>query len=390
MTFWMVFSQHLPTLLLISMGASEGQLGLQQAFAPGLQLLQLPVLRAIARVSKRSILVWGHAFAVLGAIPILFVQSFSGAGHESNLAIYAVISCFGLVAAGVNVSNTVWFPMLRSYVEANRIGHFFGLLRSGWHFSLILYYVGAQWWLAAHPGNFGLLFAAAWCLGLLRIALIARMPERSERTGEAIRVREAFALVRDSHPLRRYLIGVASSGAVRVCATTFVIVMMRREVGFSEGDVVLSTIAFFAGGLASLYAWGRIIDRVGAAPVFRATSLGLASLLLLVPLIDDTGSADLALALFFFFAHAVLTAGFGVADTHVLFRLAPPEAPARILVIASVLTHAAIAIAPVLVGALLEHLLAGSANPLGIYRGLFVALALVQVAVFLPLREFRR
>jgi Na+/melibiose symporter-like transporter len=351
-------------------------------------VLQLPTLRAVARVSKRRILIGGQLFAVVVATPILLVDFLGELGPE--IALSAVLFSFSLVAAGLNVSNTVWFSLLRGYVEPDRIGHFFGLLRSGWHFALIVYYLGAQLWLSRNPGDFETLFAAAWGLGALRIALILRLPERSERTPERIRVREAFALVRNRPELRSYLVGVAAGGALRTSTLPFAIVMMRRAIGFSEADVILATLASYGGGLVSLYLWGRLTDRIGAAPVFRMTSLGLAALLLLLLAIDSPGAGQLALVLVFFFGHAVLTAGFGVADTHVLFGLTPPEAPARTLVIASVLAGGAAALAPILVGLLLDVSLARAHDDLSVYHGFFAIAACLQAVVFLPLRRFTR
>ncbi|MCP4037996.1 MAG: hypothetical protein GY733_13730, partial [bacterium] len=129
MTFWMANTEQLPTLLLVSLGASEFQVGLQSAFLPGLQLLQLPTLRQIAHVRKRTILLLGQVGALLGGLPLLFLDPLM-AFDEATVRIVALVS-FALIAAGLNIGNTVWFPLLRSYVEADRIGHFFSLIRSG-------------------------------------------------------------------------------------------------------------------------------------------------------------------------------------------------------------------------------------------------------------------
>ena len=53
-------------------------------------------------------------------------------------------------------------------------------------------------------------------------------------------------------------------------------------------------------------------DRIGSAPVFRVTAPGMAGLLLLLTGIDSNSPENLALLLFFFFAFAALTAGFGL------------------------------------------------------------------------------
>jgi predicted MFS family arabinose efflux permease len=388
MTFWVVNTEHLPTLLLVSLGASEFQIGLQGAFLPALQLLQLPTLRTIARVRKRTILLLGQVAALIGALPLLFLDPLLSF-EQATVRVIALTS-FALVAAGLNIGNTVWFPMLRSYVESDRIGQFFALIRSSWHFALIIYFLAAQQWLAYNPGRFGPLFAAAWLLGLLRVALIARMPERSERTEGKIRVREAFARVRTDSKLQRYLAGVTLCGAIRASTLPFVIVMMRREIGFSDSHILIATLANYAGGLASLYLWGRIADRIGSAPVFRMTALGLAGLLLLLTQIDSNSPENLALLLFFFFGFAALTAGFGLADTRVLFQLSPPEAPARTLVISGVITNGLRAMAPIAVGIFFDQTLGESENRLEIYHGFFAGMAVLQALSFLPLRGFTR
>lgn len=388
MTFWMVFTEHLPTLLLVSLGASEAQIGLQRAFLPGLQLLQLPTLRTIAWLSKRRILVAGQLFALVAALPLMGLGRFLELDGESARVV--ALASLAFVAVGLNVGNTVWFPLLRSYVEPGRIGAFFGTLRSGWHLALVLYYAGAHFWLQRNPGSLQPLFVMAGLLGLLRIVLITRLPERSERTGEKIRVREAIEIVRGDARLRRYLVGVGANGALRTSVIPFVIVMMRREIGFSEAQIVLSTLALYAGGLASLYLWGRVTDHLGAAPIFRICSFGLAALLALLCVVDSAGTSDFALLLVFFAGFAIFTSGFGVADTQVLFQLTPPEAPARTLVIAGVITSSLMALAPILAGAALEVLLDRADHNLSVYHAFFGVAALLQVIVFVPLRSFSR
>ncbi len=388
MTHRMVFTEHLPTLALVGLGASEAVVGLQQTFLAVGQLLQLPTLRSVSRVAKRTILVSGQTIAVLGGLPLLFFGTLASLGPDLRVAI--ALASFMATAVGIVVADTVWFPLLRGYVEPNRIGRFFGTLRTGWHLTLILYYLGAQRWLSAHAGGFAPLFAVGWICGLVRIALVSRLPERSERTGSRLRVRDALALLRSVADLRPYLFGTMLAGAVKRTVVPFSIVMMRREVGFSDADVVVTTIAFFAGGLASLYLWGRAVDRVGPAPIFRWTSLATAALIVALLAVRESGGVAFALMIGFFFLFSALHAGFGVADTHVLFRLAPPEAPAPLIVVSNVVYNVGCAIPPLLVGVSIEWLLARGAPPLDVYHGFFVLAAIVQAAAFLPLRRFTR
>lgn len=380
--FRRVFTENLPTLALISLGASEFQVGLQGAFVFAFVVLQLPTLRLVGHVSKRAILMGAHVFTLLAALPLLFFDRFAVLPQASAIAL-AQLS-FALVAAGACIGETVWFPLLRGYIEPGQTGRFFGVLRSGWHLTLLLFYVGSQWWLTQHPGAFAPLFAVGWGLGFTRTFLIANLPERSERTGERVRVREALALARDPR-LVRYL-AISLGNALRVTALIFAIVMLRRAVGMSEGEVVKNTIALIAGGLISLYAWGRVVDRVGAIPVLQATAAGMALSLLLLALAPESALVVSWTALWFF-VMSLLLSGFGVADTHLLFELTPPEQPARTLVLGAVSTGLASGIAPLLAGAALDLVL--PANPGGelrVYRVFFAVLALLMASVLLPTR----
>jgi MFS family permease len=388
-TFRLVFTQHLPTLALVSLGASEVVVGVQSAFVFVFIALQLPTLRAVARVSKRSILVSSHVMAVVAALPLVFFGEL--AELPGGAAVPVALASFALVAAGVCVGETVWFPLLRAYVEPEAIGRFFGVLRTGWHVGLIAFYLFSQAWLAAHPGDFATLFGVGFAIGAARTFLIAPMPERSERTGERIRVAEVAALLRNAR-LRHYLATVSWSHAMRVAAVPFAIVMLRRVAGFTDTEVIYTTVAYYAGGVASLYLWGRLVDRVGAVAVLRATTIGqgvlIASLFAFAP-----GPAVVPLMVGWFFAISVLASGHGVADTHVLFSLTPPEAPARTLVLGAVGVGLAAGTAPVVAGALLDAWLPSAragAGALDVYRAFFALAGGLLLWALVPLRKLAR
>jgi predicted MFS family arabinose efflux permease len=386
MTHRYVYTEELPTLALVALGASETVVGLQRAFERLGQLLQLPTLRTVGRFRKRSILVVGQGIAVAAGIPLVGFAWLAAEMREWAVAI--TLGSLALSAAGIVISQTVWFPLLRGYVEPGRIGHFFGILRSGWHLTLIAFFVAAQRWLAAHPGSFGLLFGVATACGLLRMAIVARLPEAEGERGTPVRVREAVGLLRSEPLLLRYLLGVGLSGAARRALVPFVIVWMRRGMGLSEADVLLTTVAGFAGGFASLYLWGRVVDRSGPNPTFRITGLGMALLFLLLIGMPESGAV--APMIGFFFLLAVLASGFGVADTQALFSLTPAEAPTRHLVVADVGTSLVYGLAPLTAGLLLELAIAWGLEPLAAYRALFGACALAALLALAPLRGLPR
>jgi Na+/melibiose symporter-like transporter len=387
MTHRMVISDHLPTLALLALGASEGVVGLQRTLVYLGVLIQLPTLRRVGRIDKRRLLVAGQIVAILGTLPLLFFSTLESWG--GSLGVGIALSSFAVAAAGFSIGETVWFPLLHGYQEDARTGRFFAILRTGWHFALILYFFGAQRWLASNPGAFGALFGVAFALGCLRVVLISRLPERSERTGETIHVREALRVL-GGREIRRYLAGVMIAGSTRVVVTTFALVMMRRVIGFSDSRVLYTTVALYAGGLTTLWLWGRVVDAVGPEPVFRWTAVGLAFVFLGFLGVSDDGTASLGLAALLFFALHALSSGFDVADTHVLFDLAPADAPARTLVVARVTDSLVRGLSPLLAGIGLELLFASGLTPLPVYRGLFILCAVAILAAIVPLRTFRR
>ncbi len=93
-------------------------------------------------------------------------------------------------------------------------------------------------------------------------------------------------------------------------------------------------------------------------------------------------------AVAFFFLYAALHAGFGVADTHVLFELTPDHAPSRALVLGSVAVGGIAGLTPLLAGMLLDATLADAPVPLDVYRGFFLVLGGLQGLASLPLRRF--
>jgi predicted MFS family arabinose efflux permease len=383
MTHRNVYTEQLPTLALVGLGAGEAMVGLQRFFEPLAQGLQLVALRGLARTSKRTMLLAGQSLACLAGLPLVAYGVLAEHGHGAAIA----VASFAAASAGLAIANAVWFPLLRGYVEPGRIGAFFGVLRTGWHVALIAYFLAAQRWLEAHPGSFGLLFAVATLAGVVRIALVARLPEARGAAGERVRVRSTLALLRDEPRLRRYLAGMILYGGARRAAAPFAIVMMRRSLGLSDADVALTTAAFFAGGFASLYGWGRVVDRFGPRPVFQATALGSALLLGMLALAEQPSALGMV---GFFFALAVLAAGFGVADTHVLFGLAPEREPTAVLVVADVSTSLAYGLAPLAAGLALDAAIAGGVEPGSAYAWLFAATALACLLSPLPVASFRR
>jgi len=387
MTHQRVFTAELPTLALVGLGAGDAVIGLQRSFEPLLQVLRLPTLRATVRWPMRRLLLAGQCAAVVLGAPLLGYGWLPGLGSE--LAIAVAVASLAATSAALAIAQTVWFPLLYHYLEPGQTGRFFGVLRTGWHAALIVYFLGAQRWLAAQPGAFGVLFGVGWLCGALRIVLLARLPERDRPAGAGLTPpawREPF---RDRR-FRRYLVSMGLASAARRASLPFALVWLRRDLGQSDADLAVATVALYAGGLVSLYAWGIVADRAGTGRVFAVTSLGGAAATLGLAGLAGAGSATLAVAIALFLVLAICTAGFEVADTNLLFRIAPSHDPTPMLVMASVTINALNGLAPFAAGLALERTIADGVAPVQAYGGLFALCALVQLVALAPLRGSER
>ena len=110
MTLRRLFTEDLPTLALVSLGAGDAAVGLQRAFEPLSALLQLPSLRALAHAGKRTLLLTGQCLALAGALPLLFFPALAALPPGAGTAV--ALASLGLTAAGLGVAETPWFPLL--------------------------------------------------------------------------------------------------------------------------------------------------------------------------------------------------------------------------------------------------------------------------------------
>ena len=99
----------------------------------------------------------------------------------------------------------------------------------------------------------------------------------------------------------------------------------------------------------------------------------------------------MASVVLWFFAYSLLVAGFGVADTLLLFQLTPPEAPARTLVLAASAAGIATALVPLTAGIVLDTWLPEDPSlGLPVYRAFFLCIGILHALAFLPLRSLDR
>ncbi len=385
MTFRMAFMGDLATQALITLGASAGPVGLFASLGSFAALTQLGGLRLVERIGKKNLILATQGVALLFSLPLLWFAGLQGLGDPWGWR--AALLSMSVVTLALVCGSTAWWPLLHGYVPRTRTGRFFSVMRTIWHLALIAFFLGCTWWLARSPGNFGPLFALAWVCGLLRIVILWHAPERPE--SEAHPIRELFATIYRTAPLRRYVTGVTLDQAVFRCVPPFTILMLRSEANLGEHEVMIATVANFLGGMLALLPSGWLVDRLGPRPVLIWTcalrglivlGIGLAGFYL-------SGRTLIFAAGSLIMLWSFLVSAFGVAEVKVLFGLAGEGNPTQ-LIVGSVVTRAVFAgVIALVLGVSLELLLeAQVAEPLTLYLWLFAILAALQAAAVVPLR----
>ena len=279
MTFRTVFTEWVPTLAIVGLGGSPAMVGLQSAFDPLGHFLQLGCpAPSVGRWSKRRILARRPGARGRRGAPAPRLRPAPARGRRRSRS--ASRSRASPPPRSASPSPTPsGFRCCAPTSSPGAVGRFFGTIRSGLapdaHRLL-----PRRARLARAPPGLARPALRGGSRGGRRAPRAGLAHARAERAHRASR--SACAMRSRScgtHPrLRRYLLGVGAQGALWTATLPFVIVMMRRVIGMSDAQVIGATVAAYAGGLVSLYPWGRAVDvaRSGAGlPLVRARARGV-------------------------------------------------------------------------------------------------------------------
>ena len=384
MVYRMAIVGTLATQALVTLGASATAVGAHAGLVSFATLIQLPSLRLLSRIEKRQLLLWTQIAGLVTGLPLVAFGWL--AGLDSGLAVPLALVSLALTTLALTSGSAAWWPLLHGFVPRSGTARFFAALRSLWHLTLIAFFLGSAWWLKEHPAHFGALFGVAWLCGLIRALTFLVFPERPE--GHVEQPRDAFARMRSSPRLRRSLRGVTFDQIGYRALPPFAVLLLRREAGLSEAEVLGLTLSLYTGGLLALLPAGWLSDRVGPRPVLKASCwlraavvAGLAGSVLVCE-----GTSLLVVFCALFLAWAFLTSAFGVAEVKVLFQLAGDASPTGVIVTSVVIRSVVAGAVALAIGVGIDAALAAELLPnLSLYVGVFLVLATLQAGAALPL-----
>jgi MFS family permease len=382
----------LATLYAERLGARDLMVGILNGgiWAGAVVGLWMPALTE--RYNKRRVLVTAQLLSIIAALPLLAVpfvaQRFS---NDAALAVMTVsLMAFGL-AIGAFVS--AWFPALMDFVPPEKVGRFFGRLRSTWQVVVLGIYLACAVALGPETPLWRMQVVLVVLIAAtsLRTLLVARFPQRPvarATAGAAARVRQVLA----DRAFRRYLVLHTLATGLAGALTPSMVLYLRLS-GFSPRAIMLAVAAGMLAMAVGFRLWGRTADRHGAGRNYRIGFVLLAAgFLMWAPAsIAVWGlrapGMGYAFALSAFAIGGLGFASISIGVTHHGFRLTPRESSTTYLAILPVANQCGLGVGMFLVGATLQAVGAAEVRHwCNAYFAAFMTAAVMSVAMLRLIR----
>lgn len=249
------------------------------------------------------------------------------------LAAFMPHYAMGWLTAGViifSIGNTAngasWFALLSPIVPEEIRGRWFAQMRTSWQTVSIIFSLGLTILLRHHPDLyiFQLLLAATNMLMIVRLIFYNQIPELDPVTPS----HEGFFRTLGSI--------LRIPGYMRFCVYIFLLsftgasigllgLLEKEALGFDDSQLMMMGTLLSAGTIAGFFIGGKMVDHLGAKPVFQSGrivfSLALSGILLRnflpLPLITTVG--------LFSFLCGMSQGSTGIASTSELLALVPSK-----------------------------------------------------------------
>jgi MFS family permease len=282
--------------------------------------LTLPFAWMADCMGKKKLGGAGMAVSIAGFLPLPL------AAFMPNHASWWLTAGIIIFAIGNTANGASWFALLSPIVPKEIRGRWFGQMRISWQTTSILFSLGLTFLLHHHPEVyvFQILLAATGALMVVRLIFYMQIPEldplNPSRDG-------FFRTLRSVLRIPGYL-----RFCFYICLLAFVssatglLGLLQREVlGFSDSQLVMMGNLLSVGTVAGFFIGGKMVDHLGAKPVFLSGhivfTIALAGILLRgflpLPLITTMGLAALLCG--------TVQGATGIAGTSELLALIPPE-----------------------------------------------------------------
>jgi len=308
------------SLTALKLGADEFYLGLLSLATLVPMAFSFFTLGTVERRGKRHVLFFWNCFSTFFMIGFVLIPLLSGTFSPDFLLAMILLVMLLMRSTGA-MAGSGWFPILQDIVPYRVTGKFFANMRTAWQSAALIALLGAAWFLGhdAPWWKFELIFVIALLAFILRtfsILPMSEIPPRlngSEQSTTSSLLSEFFKN-KSNHSLIAYLVTYAF--AFGLCEPFRI--KLLKDLGFSEGFILLALAMVNLGAIVSLRFWGRLADRFGNRAIFGVTHIAMiATTLLWVCVGQSVFGATAAIGLYLF--GSVFNCGNGIAQTRYIF-----------------------------------------------------------------------
>lgn len=343
-------------------GASLADIGLLAALLPLASVIQPAIAPLINLYGPRRLMLAGWSARTVVSILLFLVPVAAAAGGASvaTQLLLAIMLGFYLCRA---LGMSSWLPILQEIVLPEDRGLY--LSRQEWlrQVSLVLvaaitalYLLGQQGVVRfLHVFGLGVIAAAGSLYFLWRVPDVGLSGEPLDRDY----LQRALAPLRD-RVFRRYLVFSTLLRALISAYPAFLIIYMRDSLGFTNSGVIAVNTIGYVGAIATLTAWGRWSDRIGAKPGLALSIAGVAVGLVAWSLIGVGPAWQWAAAPVVSLVLGVFMGGLTVTMSRFELSFIPVEGRAHYVAANVTLVGLGSALAAFVAGALLQRLPPGA------------------------------
>ena len=372
------------TLFALRLGASGTAIGALNAFGFA-TFFFMPLGRVlISRIRIVDAFGWGWILRYVFMLPVLAAPFLADRGR-ADAALFLVLAA----TAGFNVFRGIGLignnPVLALLGGDRDRGAFLSNVQIINSLVSIATYLAVALLLgrSASLVRYALFLGTGIATGLVGSLLLFRIPEpeeyRPSRTSSwPAAIREAAR----SKSIRDYFFVFAVISFVAGTARTFLVVYPRAVYAAGDGDIMLYTLVSSLGAVAMGMLTRKLVDRLGAKPLYGIFTA--VSALSILPVLVSPGFAS-PVPVFLFLAAVNFTAGFGFAGQEnaaqtYYFALIPANRTLDLAIIYYLVYGIAGALGSAAGGLVLDGLSVLGATPASAYRILFAGLFLLLAA----------
>lgn len=341
----------------LELGASPFVIGAIGAIPFLAQLAQLPAVVLVERIRKRRAIAVAAAGAARTLVLVLALLPWLDPARPAVawlVAAQAAIATLGAVAA---CSVNSWFHQL---LAGRELGALYAQ-RLFW--STVLASVGGvaaasmiQQWKGSEPLlAYSAAFTAAAIAGFIGLRALASIPEPAMApTGPVVPLRRMLASPFADPGFRRLIVFMAAWNFASNLAAPFLAVYLLEQQSYRLGTVSALWAAGQCANAATLFAWGRISDRLSNKGILAIALPAYFGCLIAIPLSALPGKHALTLPLLYL-VHLVMgmaSGGIALATGNLGLKLAPQGKGTAYLAAVSLAGAAAAGLAALLGGAL--------------------------------------